>query len=237
MNDSTMKFGLTQRFDCSYLDDQQEQLLVFVDEQQAVNQHYELLIGAGFRRSGEQIYRPHCPKCQACQSIRIPVEQFAPSKSQKRILKRNQDIEIRVSRENKPEYYQLYEQYINQRHSDGSMYPASEQQYFSFVGSQWNVPLFIEFYLEQRLIAVAVTDELEHALSALYTFFAPELSQRSMGTLAILNQIRLSQQMNKAFLYLGYQVDACAKMNYKSKFFPHQRFFANKWQQISKKTN
>ena len=232
----TMKFGLTQQFSCSYLPEQKEQLLVFADTDEPDDQQYEFLMGAGFRRSGEQIYRPHCPACQACQAIRIPIALFSPSKSQKRVLKRNQDLQMIVSESDSPDYYPLYEQYINQRHDDGSMYPASMEQYQSLVKSRWVSPLFVEFHLMEKLVAVAITDNLPHSLSALYTFFAPHLAARSIGTLAILQQISLASRLEKQFLYLGYQVDECKKMNYKGNFLPHERFFADKWQLISKKT-
>ena len=230
-----MKFGLTQQFPCSYLEDQQEQLLVFVDEQATANEHYDVLVNAGFRRSGDQIYRPHCQACNACQSIRIPVTDFKPSKSQSRILKRNADIQTRVSTSDTPEYYALYERYINTRHADGSMYPASQSQYQSFIDCRWASPLFLEFKLGDRLLGVAVTDELSNALSAMYTFFAPEAESRSLGTYAILKQIAICAEKKKQYLYLGYQVDACQKMSYKTKFVPHERFFDNKWHQITKK--
>lgn len=230
-----MKFGLTQQFDCSYLTDQKEQLLVFVDDKQTSEHHYEQLISSGFRRSGEQIYRPHCPHCHACQSIRIPVAKFTPSKSQARVSKRNRDMQILINDQDSAEYYPLYERYINLRHSEGSMYPASYQQYLNFVRCAWTKPLFLEFRLNDELVGVAVTDQLKHAFSALYTFFKPELSHRSIGTFAILSQIEQAKRQAKQYLYLGYQVDACAKMNYKSKFFPHERFFANKWHQFLKK--
>lgn len=230
-----MKFGLTQQFSCSYLPEENEQLLVFVDEHGTQLPHYDLLINSGFRRSGEQIYRPHCPTCQACQSIRIPVQQFKPSKSQKRILNKNCDLSVLVSHEDNDAYYPLYETYINERHTDGSMYPASYQQYLGFIKSQWMKPTFLEMYLDQDLVGVAVTDELSDAFSALYTFFLPSLANRSIGTYAILKQIELTQDRNKPYLYLGYQVDDCQKMNYKSNFLPHERFFNNKWQLITKK--
>lgn len=230
-----MKFGLTQQFSCSYLPEENEQLLVFVDEHGTQLPHYDLLINSGFRRSGEQIYRPHCPTCQACQSIRIPVQQFKPSKSQKRILNKNCDLSVLVSHEDNDAYYPLYETYINERHTDGSMYPASYQQYLGFIKSQWMQPTFLEMYLDQDLVGVAVTDELSDAFSALYTFFLPSLANRSIGTYAILKQIELAQDRNKPYLYLGYQVDDCQKMNYKSNFLPHERFFNNKWQLITKK--
>jgi arginine-tRNA-protein transferase len=230
-----MKFGITQQFSCSYLADQNEQLLVFADSDTPREDQYELLLGAGFRRSGEQIYRPHCPACSACQSLRIPAELFVPSKSQKRILRRNQDIHVSIGEVDNSDYYPLYEQYINQRHDDGGMYPASPQQYQSFVSSKWTNPLFIEFHLGEKLVAVAVTDNLSNSLSALYTFFAPGLAERSIGKFAILQQIAMAARLKKKYLYLGYQVDDCKKMNYKADFHPHERFFGDKWRLIRKK--
>lgn len=230
-----MKFGLTQTFACSYLDDRDEQLLVFVEDKPTSTYHYDVLINSGFRRSGDQIYRPHCPACNACQSIRVPVEQFQPSKSQKRVLSSNRDILVQTSLTDRPEYYELYESYINSRHSDGSMYPASHQQYMSFVQCAWTQPLYLELYQQERLVGVAVTDVLTDAYSALYTFFAPDMANRSLGTLAILKQIEQARRDGKVYLYLGYQVDDCSKMNYKQKFLPHERFFANKWHLITKK--
>lgn len=231
----SMKFGLTQEFACSYLDDQQEQLLVFVtDSSSATSQEYNLLLEAGFRRSGDQIYRPHCQSCRACQSIRIPVSEFAISKSQKRINNKNTDILVNFSNIDKEEYYPLYEQYINDRHQDGSMFPASRAQYDNFINCGWLETCFIEFYYQEALIGVAVTDVLKDGLSALYTFFKPEFSSRSLGTFAILKQIEESKRLNKPFLYLGYQIDECQKMRYKANFYPHQRFIGNKWQLITK---
>ena len=231
-----MKFGITTAFTCSYLPEQKERLLIFMSDTQPTMLEYNYLISAGFRRSGTQVYRPHCGSCNACESIRLPVNTFAPSKSQKRIIKRNQDLTIRISHNDKPEYYPLYESYINQRHTDGSMYPATLEQYQGFVLSPWNNALFIELHTNDELIGVAVTDKLVSSLSALYTFFKPEEHQRSLGNFAILQQIELAKSLNKPFLYLGYQIDTCQKMSYKQNFLPHERFFDDKWQLITKKT-
>lgn len=231
-----MKFGITQAFTCSYLADQQEQLLVLVEEQDRISaKHYDLLIGAGFRRSGSQVYRPNCPQCQACQPIRLPVRLFQASKSQKRVIKLNHDLTIKLSDNDKTHYYPIYESYINQRHADGSMYPASYEQYRSFIVNPWDRALFIEIWLGEALIGVAVCDRVAQGLSALYTFFLPEYAQRSLGTYAILQQVLISQQLNLDYLYLGYQIDACQKMNYKQNFLPHERFLNDKWQLITKK--
>lgn len=223
-----MKFGITQEFQCSYLPEHNERLLVYA-ENTANTESYEALIHAGFRRSGEQIYRPHCINCQACQSIRLPVEQFKPSRSQKRLLNKNKDLRVELSQTNKDSYYDIYEAYINLRHQDGSMYPATRAQYDGFLPSSWLEQYYMEFWLEDRLIGIAVTDTLKLSLSALYTFFLPEYENRSLGTWAILQQIELARGLNKPYLYLGYQIDDCRKMNYKSNFKPNERFINNRW--------
>lgn len=234
-----MKFGITQTFSCSYLPEEQEQLLVFAQEEDQQAWRYGQLIQAGFRRSGEQIYRPHCPACQACQSIRIPVNEFDPSRSQRRVMKANQHIMVRLGFHPNDQYYPLYETYINARHSDGSMYPPSRAQFDSFIYCKWKQPIFVEAYDKNKLIAVAVTDDIDNApdhlaLSALYTFYDPEYEKLSLGTWMILQQIDIARQLRKSHLYLGYQVQGCQKMAYKEKFTPHERFFDNKWHRISK---
>lgn len=229
MREVNLKVGLTPRHQCSYLPGRQEQLLVLLDKELLCPLGYERLLSAGFRRSGSDIYRPHCQSCHACESLRIDVARFAPSRGQKRITRLNRDIRVRVNEQDKPEYFRLYQLYINERHRDGAMYPASRQQYDGFLLCHWLPPVFVEFWLEQRLVAVAVTDLLGHALSAMYTFYDPDLEHRSLGTFAILSQLRLAAELNKEWLYLGYQVDDCKKMSYKQHFRPHQRLVAGQW--------
>lgn len=170
-----MKFGITQSFSCSYLPDEQEQLLVYAENNDFQAWRYSQLIQVGFRRSGEQIYRPHCPACKACKSVRIPVNAYTPSRSQKRLLKANQGFRVQLVSETKSTYYPLYERYITERHADGSMYPPSRTQFDNFVLCDWMTTHYLEAYDGDKLIAVAVTDVVdanEHmgALSALYTF-------------------------------------------------------------------
>lgn len=234
MNDQNFKLGLTKTFDCNYLADRQEQLLIAVDERLHNNISYTWLMEQGFRRSGEQIYRPHCPNCTQCQSVRVMVEQFSLSKSQKRLIKRNAHFTIQQSSKIKDTYYPLYEKYINTIHHDGSMFPATYEQYKSFLTNDITSQLFIETWDDDVLVSVAVTDCLENALSAVYTFYHPDYRQSALGIFSILNQIKLAQELGKPFLYLGYQIDDCQKMNYKNRYFPHQRLVDNRWKIANK---
>ncbi len=234
MNDKNFKLGLTKTFDCNYLKNKKERLLIVADDRLHNNESYTWLMEQGFRRSGEQLYRPHCPHCSQCQSIRVLVDQFSLSKSQKRLVKRNAHFEINKSTEIKDIYYPLYEKYINTIHHDGSMFPATFEQFSSFLSNDITQQLFIETWHEQQLISVAITDCLENALSSVYTFYHPDYRQSGLGVFSILTQITLTQALNKQFLYLGYQIDDCQKMNYKNRYYPHQRLVENNWLIVNK---
>ncbi len=233
MTEIALRIGLTPEHGCSYLPDEAEQLMVLLDDKHRNPVGYENLLVAGFRRSGNDLYRPHCQGCSACHSLRIPVRQFTASRSQKRIQHNNRDIRLVLSTQDKPEYCDLFARYIHERHHDGSMFPATRNQYDGFLLCDWLTPYFLEFRLNQQLLALAITDPLPHSLSAMYTFFDPAFAERSLGTLAILAQLELAQRMNRQWLYLGYQVDACRKMKYKTKFHPHELLCGHEWKSSS----
>jgi len=234
---SGLKFALTQAYQCNYLDDENEQLLVCIPpEGNMRDAHYEWLITEGFRRSGPQVYRPHCSHCSACKSVRVPITAFVPSRSQKRILKKTQSWTFEFVSSLTDEHYALYENYITQRHADGSMYPPSKTQFEQFVNCEWHPPHLLEARCDGKLVAVAVTDIYPDALSALYTFFDPDYDSFSPGTLMILKQIEFAKALSTPYLYLGYQVDACKKMAYKNKFMPQEQFINGKWVFFDKNT-
>ncbi len=228
------KLGITKSFPCNYLPEQQERLLIAVDDSLHDSEHYGWLMQQGFRRSGNEIYRPHCIACKACQSLRVLVKDFTPSKSQKRLLKRNQPFTVTSSDEVKANYYQLYEQYINTIHCDGSMYPASQAQFQSFTQNDITEQRFIEIWHDKLLISVAVTDDIPDGLSAVYTFYHPNYRKHGLGVFSILKQIEIAALLNRDYLYLGYQIEGCTKMNYKNRYFPHQILVENQWQTLNK---
>lgn len=233
MSDNNYQVGITKTFPCSYLPDKEERLLIAVDERLQNSDSYSLLMAEGFRRSGEQSYRPHCPDCNKCHSLRVVTDSFKPSKSQKRIQKRNQHFIIKYSDKLKDIYYPLYEKYINHFHQDGSMFPANEEQFKSFLPGKLSEPLFIETWdlvdNTEVLICVAITDKLSNALSAVYTFYHTDYKKNGLGVFSILTQIDYCQKLSLPFLYLGYQIDDCVKMNYKNRYFPHERLENGHW--------
>ncbi|GAB0109407.1 arginine-tRNA-protein transferase [Pseudoalteromonas paragorgicola KMM 3548] len=224
------RVGLTQEFDCSYLPNRQEQLLVILDPSCYSTDKFESLLGLGFRRSGNQIYRPHCPICSACNSVRVLAQDFIPSKSQKRKLnKAKNQFEVKYSTQERPEYYPLYSKYITMRHQDGSMYPPEKEQFQSFLLCSWLKITFIELWHQDTLAAVAVTDCMNSSISAIYTFFDPDFEHYSLGSVMILEQLKFAKEQNKQYVYLGYQIDECDKMKYKTQFLPAQKQLNDEW--------
>lgn len=227
---SKIKLFATHPHSCSYLDEE-ESTTIFVDPATEVTAElYTQLSEYGFRRSGDHLYRPRCGSCQACIPIRVPVNQFTLSKNQARCMRKNRDVQISdVVCIDNDECYELYEKYISARHSDGDMFPASRKQYSEFLSSEWGTTHYLELRVKTKLIAVAVTDILHNAVSAIYTFYDPDEEKRSLGRFCILRQIQWARELGLDYLYLGYWIKKCQKMNYKIDYRPFQLMINNTW--------
>ena len=226
------KLYITPAHPCSYLASEEAQTL-FVDPRKIISsQLYSGLTERGFRRSGSHIYKPHCENCNKCIPIRLDVSTFRANKTQRRVLKQNSDLECRVEKtEFTKTSYTLFEKYIEARHKDGDMYPATEDQFKSFLLSPWGNTHSVNFYLEGALVSSAVTDIQLRSISAIYTFFEPDQSNRSLGTLSILKQIELASSLSRKHVYLGYWINESDKMDYKKNYRPNEQLIDGYWSQ------
>jgi len=223
----------TQPHDCDYLSGQ-ESTTIFVDPRFPKTMlFYDALMQQGFRRSGEQVYRPHCPQCAQCISVRIPVADFQPRRRQRRCWSRNQDLSVRrFLPKFDTEQYALFTRYVQNRHpsSDKIEHPFwNQSNYLQFLSSSWGNTYFYEFRLKEQLVAVAVVDEMMDAWSAVYTFFTPELTERSLGTFCVLWEIYTARSQGVKWLYLGYWIRDCHKMSYKTDYQPLEYFVNHRW--------
>jgi len=225
-----LKVYTTYPHSCSYLEDQ-EATTLFVDPRQTVDKNlYSKLSVLGFRRSGNHIYRPHCTHCDACIPARIPVGEFQLRRGQRRVQRRNRDLMVLACNDIRDdEAFDLYQRYVSLRHADGDMFPPERSQYEAFLNNAWDCTRYYRFYDKGVLIAVAVVDELEDGLSAIYTFFDPSADKRSLGTFAILWQIEKALELGLDYLYLGYWIRGCRKMSYKSDYRPLQVYVNSRW--------
>ncbi|MBF0445576.1 MAG: arginyltransferase [Magnetococcales bacterium] len=227
---------LTPDHDCGYFRGRSAATL-YVDpayEMSALT--YQFLLYQGFRRSGNQVYRPYCSDCHECIPIRLPVEKFKLSKSLRRVWKKNQDLTVKIFPPSlTQERFELYHAYINNRHDDGPMVNPTPDDFLSFLDCSWGQTQFVEFRQDAKLLMVAVMDSLDDSLSAVYTFFDPTFASRSLGTYAVLWEIQEAQRIAKEWLYLGYWVKACKKMRYKSRFKPMQIYQERNWVEYDQK--
>lgn len=216
--------------ECSYLPER-EAITLFADPHAPMSPAlYSALAELGFRRSGSYIYRPRCLDCNACTPARIPVAGFVANRSQRRCEQRNRDLQVRLlPAEFVEEHYQLYRRYIQCRHADGGMNEDNPARYMEFLGSHWMNSQFVEFRAQDRLLMVAVIDQMENGLSAVYTFFDPEEKKRGLGTYGVLWQIAQARQQGLSHVYLGYWIAESPAMAYKKNFQPMEIYRQGRW--------
>lgn len=199
---------------------------------------YDYLIQNGFRRSGEQVYRPYCHTCEECVTTRIPVAEFKRSRSQKRNWKLNNDLIVEINRDGfKQDYLPLYQRYLESRHESQDHNGVEK-----FLLADWCNIYFIEFYAvdqnnKKKMLGVAVTDVVKSGLSAVYTFFDPEQgNRRGLGVYAVLWQLDYAEKQNLEYVYPGFWIKDCRKMNYKTRYQPIQGLIKGKWVSLEKIT-
>jgi leucyl-tRNA---protein transferase len=227
---STLKVFATHPHTCSYLPEQMATTL-FIDPAAPMDSEtYSQLSEMGFRRSGPHLYRPHCARCNSCLPSRIATANFQRNRQQRRIWQRNADLNV-IDRTTLigDEYYALYAKYIEGRHRDGDMYPPTHQQFDSFLTREWDLTHYYCFYAGEQVLAVAVVDVMSIGLSAIYTFYDPELGNRSLGVYAVLWQIEQARRLGLPHVYLGYWIKQCRKMSYKINYRPVELLINNRW--------
>ncbi len=192
---------------------------------------YSELIDLGFRRAGSRIHRPNCLNCTQCVSLRLPVRDFHASRSQRRVFNKNSNLIVDVViNPGYSNYLSLYEKYVRHRHPESEGMQEALNAFEGFLFSPWSNTFAIEFRLpSQELVCVAICDPLTQGWSAVYTFYDPEYAHLSLGMFSIVKQIELLKTRDLDYLYLGYWINDCDKMNYKTQFRPCEGFTNEQW--------
>lgn len=221
----TTQLFLTAAMPCPYLPGKQERkLFTHLTGRRAASLHH-LLSENGFRRSQNLIYRPACEGCSACQSVRIVANEFETSRRFRRVLHRNDDLSVEVCPTRAThEQYDLFKRYLERRHADGGMNQMSFIDYEYMVEDTPVQSVLVEYRLrgdpENRLVAVALTDVMPDGLSMVYSFYDPDMADRSLGTYLILDHISQVRSAGLDYVYLGYWVKGSPKMAYKAQYHP-----------------
>lgn len=229
-NQANIRVYQTVEHACGYWPDRNARDLVLDPIDPTLPSLYGSALAMGFRRSGNHVYRPHCAGCQACTPVRIPVDRFQPNRAQRRCLARNTDLRVHVAAAVRTgENFDLYQRYVSGRHAGGGMDDPSPADFDGFLSCEWSPTRFLEIRRDDELVGVAVTDVLADSLSAVYTFFDPELATRSLGTFAILSQLAHARDLGLDYLYLGFWLRDHPKMDYKQRFRPIEFLSGREW--------
>lgn len=232
------RFFVTSPAPCPYLPGRSERKVFTELKGPHADQLNEALGRIGFRRSQTVAYRPSCLDCQACVSVRVVAGKFKPSGTQKRDLKRNDDLIVTECRPwATDEQYELLAKYLGTRHPDGGMSAMDELDYADMI-EHTPVSSVVTEYREPgvggrpgRLVGACLTDRQGDGLSMIYSFYDPELEARvGLGNFIILDHIRRAAAEALSYVYLGYWVEGSPRMQYKVRYRQLERLTREGWQ-------
>ena len=219
---------------CPYLPRQTARLPLRLPVRPLDHEEFARRLEAGDRRQGLLLYRPSCPTCRACEAIRIDVNAFKPSRTQRRVFRQGEvTFDTQIGRPTlTAEKVALYNRHKVERDLLVSSELVDAAAYEEFLVETCTDTVELSYRQAGALVGVAIADRARNALSAVYCFYDPAYGRLSPGTYSILKQIALCRSWGLSYLYLGLYVADCASMNYKARYLPHERLIEGRWRRF-----
>lgn len=192
----------------------------------------ELFLAAGYRRNGNCLYNMHCAQCCACIPIRLKPQNFKPNRNQRRVIKKNRDLSIRLAPvDMDADNMKLCDRFLQARYPQE--HNTADGYYSGFFCNTIVDSVRIEFLLKGKLVGGSIIDIGGNWINAVYFYFDPDESARSLGTFNILTLIEMCLDYGIDYLYLGYFIKGVQAMSYKKHFRPHELFLDGKWIELA----
>jgi len=217
---------------CSYLENE-KQTTQYKIIQKCSSAHCEALIERGWRRFGHMFFRPACAKCTACESFKIDVKNYEFSKSERRILRKNEETEIVIQRPQLSsthlELFEKYHSHMKDKRNWKHERTDPKHYYASFVYGHEEFGYEVLYFIKNRLVGVDLIDILPNGISSIYFYYDPDFDKQSLGTFSMLQQIKIAQESELSWIYLGYYVKGCQSLEYKSRYKPYHVLQGRPW--------
>ncbi|MEI6548300.1 MAG: arginyltransferase [Burkholderiales bacterium] len=234
------RFFVTSPMPCPYLPGKTERKVFSELKGPNANELNDALGRIGFRRSQTVAYRPSCIECSACISVRVVADQFLPSATQRKNLKRNSDLVVSACKPwSTPEQFELLQRYLAARHPGGGMATMDEMDFADMV-EHTPVKSYVIEYREPgvdgkpgKLVGACLTDRQGDGLSMIYSFYEPDhVGRQGLGNFIILDHILHAARIRLPYVYLGYWVEGSARMQYKVRYRPLERLGREGWERF-----
>lgn len=231
----TVIHNFHEDFPCAYFGDGRVAAVECLIADRERLRRFDEFLARGYRRLGNILYRHVCKHCADCLPLRIEVGRFAPSRSQKRTLRRNGDIGVDVLETPALTYGKiaLYEKYIRSKHGDDGAPEGQRFEHLLLLYHGYPRTIEMNYYLGSKLIGVGLVDEGDDSLSSNYFFYDTDHLDRRPGVLSILHEIALARTRGKRYYYLGFYIEGTEKMAYKKHFRPNQILRSGRWEEFT----
>jgi len=213
----------TLEYDCAYLPNKKVRMnYKYTSKANVV--FNSSLIKRGWRRFGNYYFYPICNGCNECKSLRIDINSFKPSKSQRKAINKNANTKIVVQKptlcQSRIELYNKYHIWKAKKDNWRSKPIGSNEYYENFVDGAHEFGKEILYYIDDKLVGVDLIDIVDDGISAIYFYYDPDYTKYSLGIFSLIKQVELAKILGKNWIYLGYWVDGCKAFAYKTNFKP-----------------
>jgi arginyl-tRNA--protein-N-Asp/Glu arginylyltransferase len=231
-------FGIAMRFfvvsdsqeECPYREGQTARLPLRMPVVPLDAAQFDELLAQGDRRFGPFLYRPTCPSCRACEAIRVPVERYAPTRSQRRAVQKNTDVRVELDVPSvTPRHLEIYNRHQRERGLARTDEPIGEAAYRLHLVQSCVDTREVRYMLDDRMIAMSILDFGARSVSSVYHAFDPDYASRSLGVFSVIQEIALARSLGMEWYYLGLYVEDCARLSYKAQYMPHERRVERQW--------